>query len=179
MEPASSTLATLALAASTILPTCHPLFEVRLRNWENKTHNKIECCWFKKVSPIQTLLEKQPVAEFDPGTQNVDTLIYSRQNMLFSGSNGLRVISVNEDNYFNFLLIYYTNMHVFQVSCVHNQIREKVNRLGTLLDEHIRWDQFNPPKYVLIEIDGTIVQDDLLNTTFKVEHEMFKLEKLK
>ena len=36
----------------------------------------------------------------------------------------------------------------------------------------------NPPKYILIEIDGTIVQEDLLNTTFKVEHEMFKLEKL-
>lgn len=176
MEPGSA-LATAIVAAAAILPSTNPLIEVRFRDWENKTQNKVECCLIKKASPGQVILERPSIAQFAPGAKKVDKIIYSQQDGNFFSV--LRVFTpLDFNNFFNVTLLYYTSQQAFQIGCVHNQVQAGEHRLTTLLDERISWDRDNPPKYILIEIDGTIVQEDLLNTSFKVEHEMFRLEKI-
>lgn len=172
------------LAATSLGPnTEHPFIEVRLRNWENKTNTMVEFCTIRKISPIRSAPEKPPLVQLDPGNKNLDTLIYSQQNVVTSFSKSLRVAASTESphNYFNLQFMYYDH-GAFQIGCVHAHCDHTgeaiVNRLNALLDERIIWERAHPPKYILIEIDGTIVQEDLLNTTFKVEHEMFRLEKI-
>lgn len=64
----------------------------------------------------------------------------------------------------------------FQIGFVHTNMNTNGGQMSTLLDERIRWERDKPPAYVLLEIDGTIVQEDLRNTILKVTQ--VKKEKL-
>jgi hypothetical protein len=178
----ASALTTAVLAAATVVPG-HPVIEVWLRNWENKTKTRVEFCRMSKISPIQSQPQKPPLIQLDPGNKNVDTQIYLERYSQTKFSGSLRVALPLDDtpNYINVAFTYYDH-GAFQIGCVHTHrvhtVEAIVNRVNGLLDERITWNRAEPPKYILIEIDGTIVQEDLRNTSFKVEHEMFRLEKL-
>lgn len=173
----ASSLTTAVLAAAALVPG-HPVIEVWLRNWENKTKTTVEFYKMSKRSPIQSSPEKPPLIQLDQGNKNVDTQIYLERYSQTKFSQSLRVALPSDDapNYINIAFTYYDH-GAFQIGCVHTA-KGIVNSLNTLLDERITWNRAEPPNYVLIEINGTIVQEDLRNTCFKVAHDMFRLEKL-
>lgn len=175
MEPAS-TLITAALAAATIIPG-YPAIEVWLTHWENRTQKQFEFC---NILPTKRIVEKPPFKQLEPGNKNLDVKLDLHVNPA-KFLDRIRVVSSCEDdplNYLDFLFMYYHRGAAFQVSCVHSANINGANHLKTLLDEHMRWIANASPKYILIEIDG-IIEQDLKNSSFKVEHEMFRFEKLK
>ena len=174
MEPAS-TLAVVALAVTTVVP---PFIEVRLRNWENRTKKSFEFCKTKKTLYFQKIVEKPPLAQLDSGNKTVDALIYSETN--HSPTSLGRVLGHSDSDteyYFDFLLVYYPHF-ACQVACVHSSEKNRHGTSATLLDERIQWEKNNPPDYISIQIDAIIECEDLRNSSFKVQHEMW-LEKLK
>ena len=180
MEPTSAITATV-LAAATLLPVGHPHIEVCLRMWENKTSKKVEFYKVEKISALQCAPVKPSVIQLDPGSKKLDTLIYSEQKKENFVADSLRVAHHPSDaphNYLNLRCIYY-EFGSFQIGCVYMKCENRVSSLRRLLDECMRWERTNPPQYIFIEIDGIIESEDLSNSTFKVEHEIFRLEKLK
>lgn len=175
MQPASF-LTTVIAATAVGTAIQQPLIEVWLRKWENRTNSKIELCTLVKVSPIKVLMQKPPLVALDPGDQNVNMLVYSAQNQTSSFCSNLKAISLaNEAINLGFQFNFY-DVGAFQIGCVRTELIDGVSHSNTLLDERIIWERAHAPEYIEIEIDGTIVQEDLRNTIFKVTQ--VKKEKL-
>lgn len=180
MEPASA-LTTAAFAAATIIPGC-PIVEVWLKNWENKTQKKFEFCRLKKIS-LRLIAEKPSFIQIEPGNKNLDVKVDLNLSQT-QAFDRIRLVPFSNDdpqNYFDLQFMHYPRRSAFQVSCVHTTHNAGINgvhHLKTLLDQHIAWEISNTPKHIFIEIGGSIEQEDLSNSSFKLECAMFKLEKL-
>ncbi len=176
MQPAGILNTVMAAAAVATAPQ-QPLIEVFLNKWHNKTNSAVEFCTLVKVSPLNKLVQKPPLAVIEPWAQdNLNMLIYSVQNHTSSFCSHLRAQRVAQENaYVTFQFNFY-DFGAFQIACVLANKNNESTQTSTLLDECIRWDQDQVPSYIMLEIDGTIMQEDLRNTTFKVTR--VKKEKL-
>lgn len=161
MEPAS-TVATMALAATTILPQ----IEVTLRNWDNRT-GRVVNCYYTEENPHSKQIKKPPFAHLVHGACHTDEVIALTQGK----RNFLTTTMLMTVDFRDCLHVIFTHFQNPYAHFSHNNTNdylqisfETLDRLTLrrrLFDEIFTWESNNPPRHISFEIDGTIPADGM------------------
>ncbi|CAN5172956.1 hypothetical protein BH09DEP1_BH09DEP1_0480 [soil metagenome] len=201
MEPASI-LATVALAAATILPSNKPVLpsiEVTLDYWDNETQNAINVYYLEHEVIYSSESEHannclagvgaKPIAQLVPGynRRNISIPIKQSGEDCQSGeifaTTTLRVIPSNDPNHCLELIFRYVQegtSSFFEVDHIGICISRNSTSSSRGMGKRVTWENKNPPSYINAEVGGKIFEQKTLdNSQVSIELGIVKLERLK